>query len=71
MMFQGTNQVAANYVADKTNLADLDFFPYPVDQPGVRRRTTWTRRPTASCMSKKAEERGRRASAVLEYIGTG
>src|SRR5919197_749945 len=28
MMFQGSNQVAANY--DPKNLPDLDFFPYPV-----------------------------------------
>ena len=30
MMFQGTNQVAAQYVADNASLADVDYFEYPM-----------------------------------------
>jgi hypothetical protein len=33
MMFQGTNQIAANYVSDNKNLSDLAFFEYPEINP--------------------------------------
>ena len=70
MMFQGTNQVAAQYVTDKANLDDLDFFAFPDDQPARTARTTWTPPPTASCSARRPRTRTR-AKAILEYIGTG
>jgi multiple sugar transport system substrate-binding protein len=67
MMFQGSNQVAANYAA--ANLGDLDFFAYPTIN------TTYAQdfmdAPTDGfCLSKKAKNIGG-AKKILEYIGTG
>ncbi|MDQ2751183.1 MAG: ABC transporter substrate-binding protein [Actinomycetota bacterium] len=65
MMFQGSNQVAANYAP--AHLTDLDFFVYPVinEQYG----TDFMDAPTDGFMlPKKAKNQGA-AKAVLEYIG--
>jgi multiple sugar transport system substrate-binding protein len=67
MMFQGSNQVAANY--DPKNVPDLDFFPYPVIN------TTWAQDfmdapADGFCLSAKAKNADA-AKAVLEYIGSG
>jgi multiple sugar transport system substrate-binding protein len=67
MMFQGSNQVAANY--DPKNLPDLDFFPYPAINP------TWAQDfmdapADGFCLSAKAKNADA-AKKILEYIGTG
>jgi multiple sugar transport system substrate-binding protein len=69
MMFQGTNQVAAQYVTDGKGLDDLDFFVYPEIDP------QWSQdsmdAPTDGfCLSKKAKNVDG-AKKLLEYIGTG
>ena len=67
MMFQGTNQVAANYVADK-NLADLDFFPYPAINPSFGQ--DYMDAPTDGFMLPTKAKNPDAAKKVLEYIGT-
>jgi len=67
MMFQGSNQVAANY-AD-ANLADLDFFPYPVINSQYGQ--DYMDAPTDGFMLPKKGKNSAAAKAVLEYIGTG
>jgi multiple sugar transport system substrate-binding protein len=66
MMFQGSNQVAANY--SPANLPDLDFFPFPSINP------TWGQdfmdAPTDGFMLPKKGKNTAAAKAVLEYIGT-
>jgi multiple sugar transport system substrate-binding protein len=69
MMFQGTNQVAANYVADKKDLADLDFFPYPVINQTYAQ--DYMDAPTDGFCMSKSPKNADAARAVLEYIGTG
>ncbi|QDZ14519.1 ABC transporter substrate-binding protein [Humibacter ginsenosidimutans] len=69
MMFQGTNQVAAQYVTDNADLDDLDFFVYPEIDP------TWGQDymdapADGFCLAKKAKNVDP-AKKVLEYIGTG
>jgi len=69
MMFQGTNQVAAQYVTDNADLDDLDFFVYPEIDP------TWAQDymdapADGFCLAKKAKNVDP-AKKVLEYIGTG
>jgi multiple sugar transport system substrate-binding protein len=66
MMFQGSNQVAANYSA--ANLGDLDFFPYPVinEQFGQ----DFMDAPADGFMMPKKGKNKDAAKAVLEYIGT-
>jgi multiple sugar transport system substrate-binding protein len=66
MMFQGSNQVAANYAA--ANLADLDFFVYPVinEQFG----TDFMDAPTDGFMLPKKAKNPSPAKGVLEAIGT-
>jgi len=67
MMFQGSNQVAANYTA--AHLADLDFFPYPTinEQWGQ----DFMDAPADGFMMPKKGKNKDAAKAVLEYIGTG
>jgi multiple sugar transport system substrate-binding protein len=69
MMFQGTNQVAAQYVTDKVGLDDLDFFVFPTIN------TKWGQdfmdAPTDGFMLSKKSKNTAAAKAVLEYIGTG
>ena len=67
MMFQGTNQVAANYSA--TNLADLDFFPYPTINATYGQ--DYMDAPADGFILPKKRKNGGSAKKVLEYIGTG
>ena len=69
MIFQGTNQIAANYVADGKSLDDLDFFVYPEINPEFAQ--DYMDAPTDGfCLSKKAKNPAA-AKKVLEYLGTG
>jgi multiple sugar transport system substrate-binding protein len=67
MMFQGSNQVAANY--SPSNLADLDFFPYP--EINSQWGQDYMDAPTDGFMLPKKGKNKDAAKAVLEYIGTG
>jgi multiple sugar transport system substrate-binding protein len=67
MMFQGSNQVAANYAA--SNLADLDFFPYPEINSAYGQ--DYMDAPTDGFMMPKKGKNKDAARAVLEYIGSG
>jgi multiple sugar transport system substrate-binding protein len=67
MMFQGSNQVAANYSA--ANLADLDFFVFPEINPSYG--TDYMDAPTDGFMMPKKGKNQAAAKAVLEYIGSG
>jgi multiple sugar transport system substrate-binding protein len=69
MIFQGTNQIAAQYVGDKADLADLDFFVYPEINPEWGQK--YMDAPMDGfCISAKAKN-VTAAQDVLEYIGTG
>jgi len=67
MMFQGSNQVAANYAP--ANLPDLDFFVFPEINPAYG--TDYMDAPTDGFMLPKKGKNAAAAKAVLEYIGTG
>ena len=67
MMFQGSNQVAANY--DPKNLDDLDFFPFPEIDPAWGQ--DYMDAPTDGFMLSKKAKNPDAAKKVLEYIGTG
>jgi multiple sugar transport system substrate-binding protein len=67
MMFQGTNQVAANYAA--ANLPDLDFFPYPTINTAFGQ--DYMDAPADGFILPKKGKNQSAAKAVLEYIGTG
>jgi multiple sugar transport system substrate-binding protein len=67
MMFQGSNQVAANY--SKANLADLDFFVYPTIN--TQFGTDYMDAPTDGFILPKKAKNVDGAKAVLKYIGTG
>lgn len=69
MMFQGTNQVAAQYVSDKANLDDLDFFVFPEINPAYGQ--DYMDAPTDGFMLSKKAKNVDGAKAILEYIGTG
>ncbi len=66
MMFQGSNQVAANYAP--ANLADLDFFPYPEINP--EHGQDYMDAPTDGFMLPKKAKNKDAAKKVLEYLGT-
>jgi multiple sugar transport system substrate-binding protein len=66
MMFQGSNQVAANYAA--ANLDDLDFFPYPTINTDFGQ--DYMDAPTDGFMLPKKAKNKEAAKKVLEYIGT-
>lgn len=66
MMFQGSNQVAANYSA--TNLPDLDFFVFPEINPSFG--TDYMDAPTDGFMMPKKGQNQDAAKKVLEYIGS-
>jgi multiple sugar transport system substrate-binding protein len=66
MMFQGSNQVAANY--DPKNLPDLDFFPFPAINPTYG--TDYMDAPTDGFMMPKKGKNSDAARKILEYIGT-
>jgi multiple sugar transport system substrate-binding protein len=65
MMFQGSNQVAANYAA--ANLGDLDFFVYP--EINTEFGTDFMDAPTDGFMLPKKAKNPGPAKGVLEYIG--
>ncbi len=67
MMFQGTNQVAANYSA--ANLADLDFFVFPTINTSYG--TDYMDAPTDGFILPKKGKNQDAAKKILEYIGTG
>jgi len=66
MMFQGSNQVAANY--DPKNLPDLDFFVFPTIDP--QWGTDFMDAPTDGFILPKKGKNQDAAKKVLEYIGT-
>ena len=67
MMFQGSNQVGANYSA--ANLPDLDFFEFPAINStyGV----DFMEAPADGYMCAKKAKHVDAAKAVLAYLGTG
>lgn len=67
MMFQGTNQVAANYSA--ANLPDLDFFVYPEINSDYGQ--DYMDAPADGFIMPAKGKNGDSAKKVLEYIGTG
>jgi multiple sugar transport system substrate-binding protein len=67
LMFQGSNQVAANY--DPKNLDDLDFFVYPSIDP--QWGTDFMDAPADGFMLPKKGKNQAAAKKVLEYVGTG
>jgi multiple sugar transport system substrate-binding protein len=69
MMFQGTNQVAAQYVTDGAKLDDLDFFVFPEINPAYGQ--DYMDAPTDGFMISKKAKNVAGAKAILEYIGTG
>jgi multiple sugar transport system substrate-binding protein len=66
MMFQGTNQVAANYSAK--NLPDLDFFVYP--EINSQWGQDYMDAPTDGFILPKKGKNKDAAKQVLKYIGT-
>jgi multiple sugar transport system substrate-binding protein len=66
MMFQGSNQVAANY--DPKNLPDLDFFVFPTINPTYG--TDFMDAPADGFILPKKGKNQDAAKKVLEYIGT-
>ena len=67
MMFQGSNQVAANYAA--SNLGDLDFFHYP--EINSQWGQDYMDAPTDGFMLPKKAKNKDAAKSVLKYLGTG
>src|SRR3954451_22586285 len=66
MMFQGTNQVAANY--SSAHLPDLDFFVFPTINASYG--TDYMDAPTDGFMLPKKAKNQDAAKKVLEYLGT-
>jgi multiple sugar transport system substrate-binding protein len=66
MMFQGSNQVAANY--SPKNLPDLDFFVFPTINPSWG--TDFMDAPTDGFILPKKGKNPDAAKKVLEFIGT-
>lgn len=66
MMFQGSNQVAANY--SPKNLPDLDFFPFPEINPQWGQ--DYMDAPTDGFMLPAKAKNPDAAKAVLKYLGT-
>jgi multiple sugar transport system substrate-binding protein len=69
MIFQGTNQIAANYVSDSKNLSDLDFFQYPEINPKYGQY--YMDAPMDGFVLPAKAKNKDAAKAVLEYIGSG
>jgi multiple sugar transport system substrate-binding protein len=69
MMFQGTNQVAAQYVTDNKGLSDLDFFQYPTINPAFGQ--DYMDAPMDGFMLPAKAKNKDAAKKVLEYIGSG
>ena len=69
MMFQGTNQVAAQYVSDGKQLSDLAFFQFPSINPAFGQ--DYMDAPMDGFMLPAKAKNKDAAKKVLEYIGTG
>ncbi len=69
MMFQGTNQVAAQYVTDGKQLSDLAFFPFPTINPSFGQ--DYIDAPMDGFILPAKAKNKDAAKQVLEYIGTG
>jgi multiple sugar transport system substrate-binding protein len=69
MMFQGTNQVAAQYVTDGKKLDDLSFFPFPTINPTYGQ--DYIDAPMDGFVLPAKAKNKDAAKQVLEYIGTG
>jgi multiple sugar transport system substrate-binding protein len=69
LMFQGTNQVAAQYVADGKKLDDLAFFPFPTINPAFGQ--DYMDAPMDGFILPAKAKNKDAAKQVLEYIGTG
>jgi multiple sugar transport system substrate-binding protein len=69
MMFQGTNQIAAQYVSDNKDLSDLAFFEYPAINPAYGQ--AYMDAPMDGFVLPARAQNKDAAKAVLEYIGTG
>jgi multiple sugar transport system substrate-binding protein len=69
MLFQGSNQVAQQYVTDGANVADLDFFVFPAINPQYGQ--DYMDAPTDGFMLSAKAKNVAGAKAILEYIGTG
>jgi multiple sugar transport system substrate-binding protein len=69
LMFQGTNQVAAQYVTDGKSLSDLSFFPFPTINPAYG-QDSMDAPMDGFILPAKAKNKNA-AKQVLEYIGTG
>jgi multiple sugar transport system substrate-binding protein len=69
MMFQGTNQVAAQYVTDNKGLGDLSFFQFPAINPAYGQ--DYMDAPMDGFILPAKAKNKEAAKAVLEYIGTG
>ena len=69
MMFQGTNQVAAQYVTDGKKLDDLAFFPFPTINPTFGQ--DYIDAPMDGFVLPAKAKNKDAAKQVLEYIGTG
>ena len=69
MMFQGTNQVAAQYVADGKSLSDLAFFQFPTINSAYGQ--DYMDAPMDGFVMPAKAKNQDAAKQVLEYIGTG
>jgi multiple sugar transport system substrate-binding protein len=69
LMFQGTNQVAAQYVADGKKLDDLAFFPFPTINPSYAQ--DYMDAPMDGFILPAKAKNKDAAKQVMEYIGTG
>jgi len=69
MMFQGTNQVAAQYVTDGKKLSDLSFFQFPAINPAYGQ--DYMDAPMDGFILPAKAKNKDAAKQVLEYIGTG
>ncbi|TAM71291.1 MAG: extracellular solute-binding protein [Microbacteriaceae bacterium] len=67
MMFQGSNQVGANYAPE--NLPDLDFFEFPAINPKFG--TDYMEAPADGYMCAAKAKNTAGGKKVLEYLGTG
>jgi multiple sugar transport system substrate-binding protein len=69
LMFQGTNQVAAQYVTDGKSLSDLGFFSFPAINPSYGQ--DYMDAPMDGFILPAKAKNKDAAKQVLEYIGTG
>ena len=69
MMFQGTNQIASQYVTDGKSLSDLSFFQFPAINPAYGQ--DYMDAPMDGFILPAKAKNKDAAKQVLEYIGTG